>query len=123
MVKAGVLPLVRCASLIEEIALIVRIFGVGTALLGVSFAVFEKDTKRMLAFHTISQLGFILAAPEVGGFYALTHGLVKSSLFLIVGYLPSRNLKDLKHQPIDNPIWIALVMVAFKCYIVTLINK
>ncbi|MFN9647356.1 MAG: cation:proton antiporter [Pseudanabaena sp.] len=113
VVKAGVLPLVRCALLIEEIALIVRIFGVGTALLGVSFAVFEKDTKRMLAFHTISQLGFILAAPEVGGFYALTHGLVKSSLFLIVGYLPSRNLKDLKHQPIDNPIWIALVIASF----------
>ena len=38
-----------------------------TALLGVGYAVFEKDTKRMLAFHTISQLGFILAAPVVAG--------------------------------------------------------
>ena len=113
VVKAGVYPLVRCALLLEEIDPIVRIFGVGTALLGVFYAVFEKDTKRMLAFHTVSQLGFILAAPEAGGFYALTHGLVKSALFLIVGNLPSRNLKELQHQPIYTPIWIALAIASF----------
>lgn len=113
VVKAGVLPLVRCALFLEEIDPIVRIFGVGTAVLGVGYAVFEKDAKRMLAFHTVSQLGFILAAPEVGGFYALTHGLVKASLFLIVGVLPSRNLKQLQHQPIHLPVWIALVIASF----------
>jgi multicomponent Na+:H+ antiporter subunit D len=113
VVKAGVLPMARCALLLEEIDPIVRFFGVGTALLGVFYAVFEKDAKRMLAFHTVSQLGFILAAPEVGGFYALTHGLVKSALFLIVGTLPSRNLKELQHQPIATPIWIALVIASF----------
>jgi multicomponent Na+:H+ antiporter subunit D len=113
VVKAGVLPLVRCALLVEELAPLVRLLGVGTALLGVFFAVFEKDTKRMLAFHTVSQLGFILAAPEVGGFYALTHGLVKSSLFLIAGNLPSRNLKELQHQPISNLLWIPLLIASF----------
>lgn len=113
VVKAGVLPLVRCALLIEEVDPIVRVFGVGTAVLGVGFAVFEKDIKRMLAFHTISQLGFILAAPEVGGFYALTHGLVKSALFLIAGVLPSRNLKALQTQPILTSIWIALAIASF----------
>ncbi|MBE9125444.1 MULTISPECIES: cation:proton antiporter [unclassified Coleofasciculus] len=113
VVKTGVFPLVRCALMVEEIDPIVRIFGVGTALLGVGYAVFEKDTKRMLAFHTISQLGFILAAPVVGGFYALTHGLVKSALFLIAGTLPSRNLKELQHKPINTPIWIALVIASF----------
>ncbi|AFY78268.1 MAG: cation:proton antiporter [Hydrococcus sp. C42_A2020_068] len=113
VVKAGVFPLVRCALLLEEIDPIVRFFGVGTALLGVFYAVFEKDTKRMLAFHTVSQLGFVLAAPVVGGFYALTHGLVKSALFLIAGILPSRNFKELQHQPIATPIWIALVIASF----------
>jgi multicomponent Na+:H+ antiporter subunit D len=113
VVKAAVLPLVRCALLVEEVHPLIRIFGVSTALLGVGYAVFEKDTKRMLAFHTVSQLGFILAAPEVGGFYALTHGLVKSALFLIAGILPSRNLKELRHQPIHTPIWIALVIASF----------
>ena len=113
VVKAGVFPLVRCALLLEELDPVVRFFGVGTALLGVGYAVLEKDTKRMLAFHTISQLGFVLAAPVVAGFYALTHGLVKSALFLIAGILPSRNFKQLQHQPIDSQIWIALVIASF----------
>lgn len=113
VIKAGVFPLVRCALMLEELDPIIRFFGVGTALLGVGYAIFEKDAKRMLAFHTVSQLGFVLAAPEVGGFYALTHGLVKSALFLIAGNLPSRNLKELQHQPIHRPIWIALVIASF----------
>lgn len=113
VVKAGIFPLVRCALLLEEIDPIVRIFGVGTALLGVGYAVFEKDTKRMLAFHTISQLGFVLAAPEVGGFYALTHGLVKSSLFLTAGALPSRNFKELHDEPMQTSIWVALAIASF----------
>lgn len=113
VVKAGVYPLVRCALILDEIDPIIRVFGVGTAVLGVAYAVFEKDTKRMLAFHTVSQLGFMLAAPEVSGFYALTHGLVKSSLFMLVGALPSRNFKELQHQPIDRTLWIFLVIAGF----------
>ncbi|MBD2327539.1 cation:proton antiporter [Alkalinema sp. FACHB-956] len=113
VVKAAILPLARCALLLEEIDPIVRMFGVATAIFGVAYAVVEKDAKRMLAFHTVSQLGFILAAPEVGGFYALTHGLVKASLFLIVGQLPSRNLKELLHQPISFGLWGAVVAASF----------
>jgi multicomponent Na+:H+ antiporter subunit D len=113
VVKAAVFPLVRCALLIDELDPIVRFFGVGTALLGVTYAVFEKDTKRTLAFSTISQMGFVVAAPAVGGFYALTHGLVKSALFLIAGNLPSRDFRQLQQQPIANDIWIALVIASF----------
>lgn len=113
VVKAGVYPLVRCALILDEINPIIRVFGMATAILGVAYAVFEKDTKRMLAFHTLSQLGFILAAPKAGGFYALTHGLVKSSLFLLAGVLPSRNFKELQKQPIDTTVWLALVMAGF----------
>ncbi len=112
VVKAGVYPLVRCALMVEEVAPIVQIFGVGAALMGVFYAIFEKDTKRMLAFSTISQLGWILAVPEVGGLYALAHGLVKSALFLIAGALPSRNFQDLKQKPIELKIWIALVIAS-----------
>ena len=113
VVKAGVFPLVRCALMIEELDPIVRFFGVGTALLGVVYAILERDTKRTLAYSTISQLGFILAAPIVGGFYALTHGLVKSALFLIAGNLPSRDFKKLQQQPISNQLWIVLVIAGF----------
>jgi multicomponent Na+:H+ antiporter subunit D len=113
VIKAGVFPLIRLAMMLDETDPIVRVFGVGTALLGVGYAVFEKDTKRMLAFHTLSQMGFVLAAPAVGGFYALTHGFVKSALFLAAGNLPSRNFTKLRQQPIPRTVWIALSIASF----------
>ncbi|MEG3928935.1 cation:proton antiporter [Microcoleus sp. D3_18a_C4] len=112
VVKAGVYPLVRCALMVEEVAPIVQIFGVGAALMGVFYGIFEKDTKRMLAFSTVSQLGWILVAPEAAGFYALAHGVVKSALFLIAGSLPSRDFKELRQNPINTAIWIALVVAS-----------
>jgi multicomponent Na+:H+ antiporter subunit D len=110
VIKTGAYALVRCALMVEQVDPIVRIFGVGTALLGVTYAIFQKDTKRILASSTVSQLGWILAAPEVGGFYALAHGLVKSSLFLIVGNLPSRDIKELENKSINTTLWIVLVI-------------
>jgi multicomponent Na+:H+ antiporter subunit D len=112
VVKAGAFPLVRCALMLEEISPIVRIFGVGTAILGVTYAIFEKDTKRLLAFSTVSQLGWIISAPEVAGFYALTHGLVKSTLFLIAGNLPSRDFQTLQTKPMNTALWIPLVLAS-----------
>ncbi|MEM6502763.1 MAG: cation:proton antiporter [Cyanobacteria bacterium P01_C01_bin.89] len=113
VVKTAVLALVRCALLVPSVDPIVRLAGVGTALMGVGYAVFEKDSKRMLAFHTVSQLGFVLAAPPVAGFYALTHGLVKASLFLVAGSLPSKNFKELNKQPIALSLWCLGAIAAF----------
>ncbi len=112
VVKAGVFPIVRCALLFEEMDSIVRIFGVASTLFGVLFAMLEKDSKRLLAFSTISQLGFILAAPIVAGFYTLTHGLVKAALFLIAGVLPSRDLIYLRRHPIPIGIWTVLLLAS-----------
>lgn len=112
VVKTGVFPLARCALMLEEIDPIIRIFGVATILLGVVCSIFEQDTKRTLALSTISQLGWIMAAPAVGGLYALAHGLVKSSLFLIAGNLPSRNFQELQDQPMNRRLWIFLVMAS-----------
>jgi multicomponent Na+:H+ antiporter subunit D len=112
VVKAGVFPLVRCALMVEEIAPIVRIFAVGSIFLGVVYAILEKDTKRTLASSTISQLGWVMAAPAVAGFYALAHGLVKSALFLIAGNLPSRNFQELQKQGINTSMWLALVIAS-----------
>ncbi len=112
VVKAGVYPLLRCALLVEEIDPIIRIFGVGSALLGGFYAIFEKDTKRTLALSTISQLGWILSAPAVGGLYALGHGLVKGIIFLIAGILPSRNFDELKQRPTNRFLWIILVIAS-----------
>ncbi len=112
VVKTGVFPLVRCALLIEEIGPIIQIFGVATALLGVGIAIFEKDTKRMLASSTISQMGFLLVAPAAAGFYALTHGLAKAALFLIAGNLPSRDFSALRKSSIQPLVWVALVVAS-----------
>ena len=49
VVKTGVFPLVRFALILPELDPLVRLFGVMTALLGVGFAVFAKDTKRIFS--------------------------------------------------------------------------
>ena len=54
VVKTGVFPLLRFALMVPELDPVIRSFGIGTAILGVSYAVFSKDIKRMLAFHTVS---------------------------------------------------------------------
>jgi multicomponent Na+:H+ antiporter subunit D len=112
VVKAGVFPLVRCALIVEDVAPIIQLFGIGAALLGVSYAICEQDTKRLLAWSTLSQLGFILVAPTVGGFYALTHGLVKSTLFLTAGTLSHRNFHALQQQPMSRSLWLVLTMAS-----------
>ena len=110
--KAGVFPLVRCVLLVEEIEPIVQVFSVGTALLGVGGALLEKDTKRMLAFSTISQMGFVLAAPAVAGFYALTHGLAKATLFITSGNLPARSFYKLRQTPMQTSLWCVVVVAS-----------
>ncbi|MGB7416516.1 MAG: cation:proton antiporter [Thermosynechococcaceae cyanobacterium] len=112
VVKTGVFPLVRCALMVEGIEPMLQIFGVGTALLGVSYAILEQDTKRMLASSTISQLGFMLVAPAAAGFYALTHGLAKASLFLMAGNLPSRNFQELQQSRLYTPMWIGVAIAS-----------
>ncbi|MDT9232998.1 cation:proton antiporter [Limnospira sp. PMC 917.15] len=110
--KAGVFPLVRLALILPEFSPVLSIFGVAAALLGAIYAIFEQDTKRTLAFSSISQLGLMIVAPVAGSFYALTHGLVKSALFLIEGSLPSRDFKQLHQQPITTFLWLILLLAS-----------
>jgi multicomponent Na+:H+ antiporter subunit D len=112
VIKTGIYPLIRLTLLMDEMDWVIGIFAITTAIFGVSYAIFEKDVKRMLAFHTISQLGFVLATPAAAGIYALSHGLVKSSLFLMAGALPSRNLKELQHLNISRSLWLSLTLAS-----------
>lgn len=57
VVKTGVFPLARMALMVDEIAPIITLFGIGTAFLGISMALFEQDTKRLLAQSTIPSWG------------------------------------------------------------------
>ena len=104
-IKAGIFPLLRCAELLEGVNVVIRVFAMGTALLGVSFAIFERDIKRVFALSTISQMGFVLAVPAVGGVYALGHGLAKATLFLSSSALPSRRIDELRQKPMGHLVW------------------
>ncbi|MEA5421314.1 cation:proton antiporter [Spirulina sp. CCNP1310] len=100
VIKAGIFPLVRCALIVPEVGEILAMLGMATALLGVVYAIWETDTKRLLALSTVSQVGFMLVSPPIAGFYALTHGCSKAALFLISGNLPSRQFSQLAKVPI-----------------------
>ncbi|PZO12538.1 MAG: cation:proton antiporter [Leptolyngbya foveolarum] len=112
VIKTGVFPLVRCALLIEELTPVIQIFSVGTVLLGTAGAILKKDTKRTLAFSSISQMGFVLAAPAIAGVYALSHGLAKATLFLIAGSLPSRDFSELQKMRISKSLWVAITIAS-----------
>ena len=104
-IKAGIFPLLRCAELLEGVNVVIRIFAMGTALFGVVFAIFERDIKRVFALSTISQMGFVLAVPSIGGVYALSHGLAKATLFLSTSALPSRRMDELRQKPMGHLVW------------------
>jgi NADH-quinone oxidoreductase subunit L len=95
MVAAGVYLMVRIAPLLAhtpQVASAVYAIGVLTAILAASMALVENDIKRILAFSTVSQLGFMMAAVGAGGaeaayFHLLTHALFKALLFLAAGSL------------------------------------
>ncbi len=112
IVKTGIAPLLRIASLSSSALDVVSVLAVLTALFGVFYAVFERDIKKMLAYHTISQTGFMLALPGIGHLYALAHGLFKGWLFLSAGKLDSRDLKELKKRGISLTLWIPIFLGA-----------
>src|SRR6185295_14410527 len=93
MVTAGVYLLVRTAWLFDQTPEVLEIVGwVGafTALLAAVLACAQSDIKRVLAYSTVSQLGFMMAAIGAGfasaGFlHLLTHGVFKALLFLAAG--------------------------------------
>jgi type IV secretory pathway TrbD component len=63
VVKAGIFPLLRCALILGDLDALIRLFGVLTAIFGVSYAVFEKDSKRMLAFQYYFAIRFYFSRP------------------------------------------------------------
>ncbi len=106
VVKTGIFPIVRCAQMVDELIPIVEIFSVASAAIGVSSGIFSTDIKRVFAYSTISQLGYVLTGGEGAGLYALTHGLAKAGLFLSSSSLPSRQLKQIKQIPLY--LWFVL---------------
>jgi NADH-quinone oxidoreductase subunit L len=93
MVTAGVYLVTRSAELymlVPQAQYIVAMTGAITALFAATIAVGQYDIKKVLAYSTISQLGFMVAAVGMGAFVAgmfhlITHAFFKALLFLSAG--------------------------------------
>ncbi len=93
MVTAGVYLVARTSPLwaqVPEWGLLVAGVGVATALVAAIIACAQNDLKKILAYSTVSQLGYMFVGVGVGDqvagvFHLLTHGFFKALLFLAAG--------------------------------------
>ena len=93
MVTAGVYMVARSNilyALSPFTLLVIAVIGIATALLAGAIAVFQTDIKKVLAYSTVSQLGFMFLALGVGTFsgamfHLTTHAFFKALLFLAAG--------------------------------------
>ena len=90
MVTAGVYMIVRCSEIFTHAPtamFIVAVIGAATALFAATIGLAQNDIKKVLAYSTISQLGYMFLACGVGAFIAaifhvITHAFFKALLFL-----------------------------------------
>jgi NADH-quinone oxidoreductase subunit L len=107
MVTAGVYLLTRTAflfALAPDVLALVCWVGAGTALMAAVLACVQDDIKRVLAYSTVSQLGYMMAAigagfAPAGFFHLLTHGVFKALLFLGAGaVIHAVGSNDVRHM-------------------------
>lgn len=90
MVTAGVYMVVRCNAIYQNAPtamFVVAIIGAATALFAATIGLAQNDIKKVLAYSTVSQLGYMFLACGVGAFIAaifhvMTHAFFKALLFL-----------------------------------------
>ncbi len=93
MVTAGVFLIVRCSPIYEYSPIIlnfITIIGMTTAFFAASIALVQNDIKKIIAYSTCSQLGYMFFATGVGAynvamFHLFTHAFFKALLFLGAG--------------------------------------
>ncbi len=127
MVKAGIYLIARLAPVFALAPVwrpVVITLGVFTMLLGGFQALREFDLKRILAFGTVSQLGFLTVmvgygtrdAALAGIALLISHALFKSSLFLVVGVidrqLATRDIRELSGVGRQAPVLAVFSMFA-----------
>jgi NADH-quinone oxidoreductase subunit L len=90
MVTAGVYMIVRCSAIYTHAPtamFIIAIVGAATAIFAATIGIAQNDIKKVLAYSTVSQLGYMMLACGVGAFVAaifhvMTHAFFKALLFL-----------------------------------------
>lgn len=112
MVTAGVYLITRSNVLyssVPQVQTVVAILGASTALFAATIAVGQFDIKKVLAYSTISQLGFMVAAVGMGGyvagmFHLVTHAFFKSLLFLSAGSVIQGMERGIHHVEHDKSL-------------------
>jgi hydrogenase-4 component F len=99
MIKMAVYALARTVSMFyprwPALAIFVVALGVFTMVLGIVMALVQDDLKRLLAYSSVSQIGYVVAGVGLGTylgcygglFHLLNHALIKALLFMCVGAL------------------------------------
>jgi NADH-quinone oxidoreductase subunit L len=106
MVAAGVFLLGRVYPIFNETELtILAVIGCFTAFMAATIALTQNDLKRILAYSTISQLGFMVMAMGIGAyasslFHLATHAFFKCLLFLVAGIV----IHQMQHIKEDNKL-------------------
>jgi NADH-quinone oxidoreductase subunit L len=93
MVTSGLYLLARISELVlgaPVMMAVIAIVGAATALMAATIAIAQNDIKRVLAYSTVSQLGYMFMAAGVGAFFVsifhlVTHAFFKACLFLCSG--------------------------------------
>jgi NADH-quinone oxidoreductase subunit L len=106
MVAAGVFLLGRVYPMFTTAELdVLAIIGCFTAFMAATIALTQNDLKRILAYSTISQLGFMVMAMGIGAyasslFHLVTHAFFKCALFLVAGIV----IHQMQHIKEDNEL-------------------
>jgi NADH-quinone oxidoreductase subunit L len=108
MVTAGVYMLARMNFLFEAapyVGFIICLVAVTTAFVSATIAMTQNDIKKVLAYSTVSQLGFMFMAASVGAYWAalfhvVTHAFFKACLFLCAGSVihGCHHEQDMRHM-------------------------
>jgi NADH-ubiquinone oxidoreductase chain 5 len=93
MVTAGVFLIIRCSPLIEyapDILIIIMFIGALTAFFAATVGIFQNDLKKVIAYSTCSQLGYMVFACglsnyNISFFHLINHAYFKALLFLSAG--------------------------------------
>ncbi len=122
MVTAGVYMVSRCNVLFRlapEVMLFVACIGCFTALFAATIAIVQTDLKKVLAYSTISQLGYMFLACGVGAFtvgmfHVMTHAFFKACLFLGAGCVMHAMHDDLNvHHMGGLKKWMPITYMTF----------
>jgi NADH-quinone oxidoreductase subunit L len=112
MVTAGVFLVVRCSPIFEYSPLalnIITVVGMSTAFFAATVALVQDDIKKIIAYSTCSQLGYMFFAAGVGAynvamFHLFTHAFFKALLFLGSGSV-IHSFKDEQNINLMGGVW------------------